>query len=71
MTVEDLGPIENVLSEIAEIVSSIRESDAVRGFLSTPVRDYSVTEGLLLLILLVLILSGLSRFLRWVFEEFF
>lgn len=71
MTVEDLEPIQDVLSEIAGIVSSIQESDVVRGFLSTPVKDYSVTEGLLLLILLVLVLSGLSRFLRWLFEEFF
>lgn len=71
MSVEDLEPIQDVLSEIAGIVSSIRDSDVVRGFLSTPVKDYSVTEGLLLLILLVLILSALSRFLRWLFEEFF
>lgn len=71
MSAEDLGPIENLLSEIVGIVSSIQESNVVRGFLSTPVKDYSVTEGLLLLIFLVLILSGLSRFMRWLFEEFF
>lgn len=71
MTVEDLAPIEELLSEIAGVVSAIQESDVVRGFLSTPIKDYSVAEGLLLLILLVLILSGLSRFLRWLFEEFF
>lgn len=71
MTVEDLAPIEELLSEIAGVVSAIQESGVVRGFLSTPIKDYSVMEGLLLLILLVLILSGLSRFLRWLFEEFF
>lgn len=71
MTVEDLGPIEELLSEIAGVVSSIQESGVVRRFLSTPVQDYNVTEGLLLLILLVLVLSGLTRFLRWLFEEFF
>ncbi len=55
---------ETEATEVAEIV----ELDVDRPFLSTPLNEYTVTEGLLLLILLFLI--GRSV-MGWIKEGFF
>lgn len=58
-------------STSSSVVSSTVETvevttDTSRPFLSTSFGDYTVTEGLLLAILLTLIVSGLLHFLgRW------
>lgn len=55
---------ETEATEVAEIV----ELDVDRPFLSTPLNEYTVTEGLLLLILLFLV--GRSV-MGWIKEGFF
>ena len=55
---------ETEATEVAEIV----ELDVDRPFLSTPLNEYTVTEGLLLLILLFLV--GRSV-IGWIKEGFF
>ncbi len=63
LTVEETTG-ETEAAELAEIV----EVDVERPFLSTPLNEYTVTEGLLLLILLFLI--GRSV-MGWIKEGFF
>lgn len=65
-TSPDLSSIQSVLEDIQAAVSSM-----VHPLLSTPVRDYTVTEGLLLLILLFLILRELARLMRILWNKWF
>lgn len=54
-------------SAVSSTVETVEvTTDTSRPFLSTSFSDYTVTEGLLLAILLTLIVSGLLHFLgRW------
>lgn len=63
-TVEETTGEETGAAELAEIV----EVDMERPFLSTPLNEYTVTEGLLLLIFLYLV--GRSV-MGWIKEGFF
>lgn len=63
-TVEETTGEETEATELAEIV----EVDVERPFLSTPLNEYTVTEGLLLLIFLYLV--GRSV-MGWIKEGFF
>ena len=63
-TVEETTGEETAAAELAEIV----EVDVERPFLSTPLNEYTVTEGLLLLIFLYLV--GRSV-MGWIKEGFF
>lgn len=62
----DLSSIQSVLEDIQTAVSSM-----VHPMLSTPVQDYTVTEGLLLLIFLFLIFRELGRALSALYRRFF
>lgn len=62
----DLSGIQAVLEDIQAAVSSL-----VHPFLSTPLKDYTVTEGLLLLILLFLVLRQLGHMCRALWNAFF
>ena len=62
----DLSGIQSILEDIQAAVSGM-----VHPILSTPLRDYTVTEGLLLLILLALVLPRLGRLAVSVFTAFF
>lgn len=62
----DLSGIQAVLEDIQAAVSSL-----VHPFLSTPIKDYTVTEGLLLLILLFLILRQIGYALKTLWNAFF
>lgn len=48
----------------SETVETVEVPAGLRPLLTTPLNDYSVTEGLLLLILLTLIVSAVVRFIR-------
>lgn len=62
----DLSSVQAVLEDIQAAVSSL-----VHPFLSTPIREYTVTEGLLLLILLFLILRQLGYICKSLWNKFF
>lgn len=63
-TVEETTGEETEATELAEIV----EVEVDRPFLTTPINEYTVTEGLLLLILLYYVGSSL---MGWIKEGFF
>ena len=62
LAVEDASPEMEQYTEtvIAEVVDD-------RLFMTTPIDDYTVTEGLLLLIFLVLVLQFVIRFVKGAF----
>lgn len=62
----DLSSVQVVLEDIQVVVSSM-----IHPFLSTPIKDYTVTEGLLFLILLFLILRQLGYICKSLWNKFF
>ena len=62
----DLSGIQSILEDIQAAVSGM-----VHPILSTPLRDYTVTEGLLLCIFLFLVLREIGRFVSRLWGRFF
>lgn len=62
----DLSSIQSVLEDIQVAVSSM-----VHPLFSTPLRDYTVTEGLLLLIFLFLIFREFGKAMVSLYRRFF
>lgn len=59
------GPVEVVgTDETIQLLESIQEDVTPHPFLSTPFDDYTVTEGLLLLILLLFFIAGCIKLLK-------
>lgn len=59
------GPVEVVgTDETIQLLESIQEDVTPHPFLSTPFDDYTVTEGLLLLILLLFFIVGCIKLLK-------
>ena len=65
-----LSDIRDNTESILEVVTDIRDSDTSRPFLTTSFSDYSVTEGLLLLILLWSVIQYCIRRLKGGFSWF-
>lgn len=64
----DLPAGEVSASEVGETIETVYvEVVDDRFFMTTPIDDYSVTEGLLLLILLILVLQVVIRFVKGAF----
>lgn len=61
-----LQPILDSLSLLTEDVSAIKEevTEDPRFFLTTPFEEYTVTEGLILAVLLCLFVSALVRIIK-------
>lgn len=62
----DLSGIQSILEDIQAAVSGM-----IHPILSTPLRDYTVTEGLLLCILLFLVLREIGRLVSQLWRRFF
>lgn len=57
--------------ENEEVVAEIVEVDIDRPFLTTPLNEYTVTEGLLLLILLILVINWVVKIVKGGFSWLF
>lgn len=62
----DLSGIQSILEDIQAAVSSM-----IHPILSTPLLDYTVTEGLLLCIFLFLVLREIGRLVSGLWRRFF
>lgn len=62
----DLSGIQSILEDIQAAVSGM-----IHPILSTPLRDYTVTEGLLLCIFLFLVLREIGRLVSRLWGRFF
>lgn len=59
------------MNENEEVVAEIVEVDVDRPFLTTPFDDYTVVEGLLLLILLILVINWVVKIVKGGFSWLF
>ena len=65
-----LAELYAIIADMLDVMEGIKDELIVRTFLSTPLVEYTVTEGLLLCILLAIVLKSVFGFVWRCFDGF-